>query len=293
MENRQTFGQRLREALGYSSYRELADFLSEKGISIDYKTLRRYLVDERRPDYPTLIQLAEVAEVSIDWLLTGSIWKPVEDRNKVDPEFWDNGVWRKFSLDELDALQRLAYANKVDVEEIIYLLSNEGLRLRDLLMNPAPLPYYSLANYTEEELCVAYLMGEIGDDDKVTSKEGEVSVPIELLEKVHQGNIPFPLGKFHAYRVTTHSLSRQGIQYGDLLLCSVLPFLDRGLSLLEGAQPFLVPQDAYTRLLPRRLYGDGVTFKGFIFRPLKDLTPIERLKVKSEELVHIAGIVTP
>jgi hypothetical protein len=60
------FGKRLYEAGGGGSFKEVAF-----SVKIEYDTVRRYLQNEREPDFKTLSHISEVTNCSIHWLLTG------------------------------------------------------------------------------------------------------------------------------------------------------------------------------------------------------------------------------
>ena len=295
LDNIQSFGVRLQEALGGGSYKEITEFLNANGLTIDYENVRRYIIGERKPDYEILTQLAKIANVSIHWLLTGMDWTDKNEKQSRSPEYkvWRNPVWNRFTLDELNALKTLADYHQISIEDAVHLLTIEGLKLREFLSNPIPLPIFSLSNFNSSQLCSAELWGEIGAENRLIVKNETVSVPEELRPQdyVNEDGLIHP-SRFHAFRVITEQLSSQGIQGGDLIVCCTFSSIFGWTNIHHNSRPFLVPQDGNTKMPLRRVYRDVINTSRFIFRPVRDFQPVERFKIKVAELEYIFGVVT-
>lgn len=294
LDNLKYFGIRLQEALGGGSYKEITERLDVNGLKIDYENVRRYILGERRPDYETLVQLSAVANVSIHWLLTGKEWNKNEAQDgSNNTELWRNPVWNQFTLDELNALKALADYYQKSLENTLRLLAIEGLRLRDFLSNPISLPVYSISSFEPSLLCPIDIWGEIGAENHFTVKNEVTNVPVDLRPAGHVNESGWihPT-KFHGFRVVTEQLSSQGIQGGDLIVCSKLFSIYTWSNLSHNSRPFLIPQEGNSKMFLRRVYRDVINENKFVFRPIRDFQPVERFKVKASELEYIFGIVT-
>lgn len=66
-----TFGGRLKQA---RARKQLTQSRVAELLGIDFTTISKYENDRSQPDYDTLLRLAGLYEVSVDWLLTGELY---------------------------------------------------------------------------------------------------------------------------------------------------------------------------------------------------------------------------
>lgn len=67
-----TFGGRLKQARARKQFTQSQ--VAEK-LGIDFTTISKYENDRSQPDYDTLLRLAGLYEVSVDWLLSGELYQ--------------------------------------------------------------------------------------------------------------------------------------------------------------------------------------------------------------------------
>ncbi|NBI27489.1 helix-turn-helix domain-containing protein [Chengkuizengella marina] len=93
-----TFGARLKKA---RKNKQLIQSQVAELLGIDFTTISKYENDKSEPDNEILQKLADLYEVSIDWLLTGE----TKTKGNLDNKIYFNGEYVKLTDDEAQHLK--------------------------------------------------------------------------------------------------------------------------------------------------------------------------------------------
>ncbi|MDP5275776.1 helix-turn-helix domain-containing protein [Chengkuizengella axinellae] len=93
-----TFGIRLKKA---RKNKQLIQSEVAKALGIDFTTISKYENDKSEPDHHILQKLADLYEVSIDWLLTGD----TKSKGNLENRIYFNGEYVKLTDDEAKHLK--------------------------------------------------------------------------------------------------------------------------------------------------------------------------------------------
>ncbi|MFS1512087.1 helix-turn-helix domain-containing protein [Chengkuizengella sp. SCS-71B] len=93
-----TFGARLKKA---RKNKQLIQSQVAERLGIDFTTISKYENDKSEPDNEILQKIADLYEVSIDWLLTGE----TNTKGNLDNKIYFNGEYVKLTDDEAQHLK--------------------------------------------------------------------------------------------------------------------------------------------------------------------------------------------
>jgi len=294
---KQGFGKRLHQALGNKSYKETARSLKEIGINIDYDSLRRYILEERKPDIDMLTKLAVVSEVSVEWLLRG------EDQQgdlinstklaELSIELNDS-IWSELTCGDLKALKKLASINNTSIQKTTRDIIVQGIHIFGAFEPPQKINFLSLSNYQSEDLCEIDQFGEIGDEDELIKVVETIRIPKKIVSWLSEDTEKtFSQREIHAYKVASKKLRQQKIHEGDIVVATNFNSIADAKNWFYDSYGFVI-QPNERKILLRRVYDDFFKPDGFFLSPLYADHPIERnVTLKIEDLEFILAIVTP
>jgi transcriptional regulator with XRE-family HTH domain len=279
----QGFGSRLHQALGEGNFREIVRRLGEKGLKIDYDRLRRYINDERRPDFDTLIALADLTDVSIDWLLKGTTGnKSISESPRIAEickDLADTG-WGEITLDELRGLHVLAKRRDESVQNIIKKLIAQGLAINEVFEPVINFRTVSLRDFPREELVDVDFLGDICDDAALKENYRVVKLPKSLIpiKIFSKRNEPIPQRDVYAYKISTNQLMQEGLRFDDLVIISGLETsLEKSTDIeFLDSIPVIYTNVKENKIYIGRSYRNSIT-PGFLVRPLRSSHPIQKL----------------
>lgn len=293
----QNFGERLHQVLGGGSYSEITRILDEGGVKIDYDSLRRYILEERKPDIDTLITLADFAEVSVDWLLRGNDSdERILNSQKIGEmcKELEDSIWNELLLGDLRALKKLAERNKKTLQQTVREVIVQNLSIHGVLEKLFALNFISLSDYSKDELCEVDLLGEIGEGEELVKIYETVQIPKKLISDVSE-ETGKSLNKrsIRAYRIISKHPVSQGVQAGDIIVAANYKKIAVENRWFYDSLGFVIPVNE-RKVILRRVYEDILTGHGFLACPLHTPHPIEKLgSIQPEDFEFILAIVTP
>lgn len=216
------FGSRLHSALGGGSIRQIADSLKQKGLNIDYASLRRYILNERRPGFDTLVMLARACDKTIDWLITGDGESSFE--NTDNQYFFDSQTEK-----QVDVINKLAAATKHHSVDAFQ-------KLFQLTINPYLVPFelanYRLHTYLNELTVELPVSGRLLNSnrfvhhkDTASSLSEMATVPERVFVRSKTFNQEAVIQNSYVYVVEADDLTDLGIQSESIIVCS--PFASK------------------------------------------------------------------
>jgi transcriptional regulator with XRE-family HTH domain len=294
---KQGFGKRLHQALGNKSYKETARLLKEIGINIDYDSLRRYILEERKPDVDLLVRLASASDVSLDWLIKGTDEQSDLINSKKLTELskeLNDSIWSELTCGDLKALKKLASINNTSIQKTTRDIIVQGISLFGVFERPQKINFLSLSNYPSEDLCEIDQFGEIGDEDELIKAVETVRVPKKIVSWISEDTArTFSQRDIHAYKVTSKRLRQQKIHEGDIVVAANFNSIGDAKNWFYDSYGFVI-QPNERKIILRRVYDDFFKLDGFFLSPLYANHPIERnITLKIEDLEFILAIVTP
>lgn len=293
----QGFGKRLHQALGNKNYKETARFLNEAGIKIDYDSLRRYILEERKPDIDTLAKLAVFSEVSVEWLLMGEDkWGDSINSTKLVElsEELNDSIWSELTCGDLKALKKLASNNRTSIQKTARDLIVHGISIFGGFESPQKVNFLSFSNYSLEDLCDIDIYGEIGDEDELLKVVKTIKIPNKVISWLSEDTgRTFSQREIHAYKVVTKQLRQQKIHKGDIVVTANFKSIGSVDDWFYDSTGFVI-QPNERKIILRRVYEDFFKPGGFFLSPLYQPHPIERnISLKAEDLEFILAIITP
>jgi hypothetical protein len=277
-------GHRIQTLFPKMDYRQILEQLQSNGFKVEYENIRRYILNERRPDWEFLVKLARLKKISVDWLLTG------EEEVKIAED--DQKFWNRLSATEMNALNEFSRQRNYSLGESAHWLVRDGLYAYENLRNESTFKFFpQFENSRKKDI---EIWGSIHDGELFTpapAKKEVVQVPGEVYPKQLEKGTNYHSVFFHAYRVETDEFEPVGVRRGNLFICGYQNRFGYDPDHLGSA--ILLQAGGGTRLLLRRYYFDHLRRKYYVFAPLIGRARVERhedTNATNIEIIH--GVIT-